>query len=220
MRLTLRLPGMMRRCGVWILALTAVSIGYAGTIVNGDFETGTIAPWIFNNGSAGFYTGAAWSIESAAAHSGVYGARADGNWGIKQIFAGVPGDDIDSLTFWLRRPTANLADNGQIQVLMTLYYSDNTSGWYVNKISSNDWIQFDATGKLNPAKTLIGVDTYGYLSCAGKTPAQCAALGPFTTYVDDIRLTRKSELSSVPEPRAFWLVGVAGIGLLARRRRR
>ncbi len=207
------------RLAVLLLSLVAAWSLPAGVIANGGFESGNTSPWTFVNGSAAIYPGTAWTAVAAAAHSGAYGARADGNWGIRQNFGGVPVSDIQNLSFWLQRPAANLGDVGQIQILMDFYYSDNTTGWFYTTINNNAWRQFDVTSSLNAAKTLTGIDTVGFLSCAGHaTLAGCVPLGPFTTYVDDFTLIRKSDPAPVPEPATFWLSGGAVALWLGRRR--
>jgi hypothetical protein len=213
----MRIMSAIRPMGIVGLILAFASSLAAGTIVNGGFEAGNTNPWTFVNGSAGFYNGAAWTATGAAAHSGDYGARADGNWMIRQNFAGVPVTDIASLSFWLRRPFANLGDASQLWVLMTLYYSDNSFNWYFTPITSNNWAQFDVTSSLNTAKTLTGIDTGGFLSCGGKTSVQCAALGPFVTDVDDFSLVRKSD-PVVPEPGSFGLLVLGALLFAAHRR--
>lgn len=77
-----------------------------------------------------------------------------------------------------------------------------------------------AAWSLHAAKTLTGIDTFGFISCAGHaTLAGCVPLGPFTTYVDDFTLIRKSDPPPVPEPATFWLAGGAAAALWLGRRR-
>lgn len=207
------------------IGLTGTHPACAGTIVNGDFEIGTTDSWTFTSGSGAFYVGVPWSASTEAAHSGTYGAVADGNWAMKQTFTGVPVTDIESLAFWLRRPIANTSDSSQIQILTTLFYSDNTMSWFISAINSNNWVQFDVTGSLNSTKTLTGMDAWGYVACAGLTSAECNQRGPFTTYIDDVKLTRISdppEPSDIPEPSMMHLLGIGlvGVAMVARRKRR
>ncbi|HWR52406.1 MAG TPA: PEP-CTERM sorting domain-containing protein [Bryobacteraceae bacterium] len=180
----------------------------AGPILNGGFETGSLTPWFQGvNGSAGFYTGSPWTVSSAAAHSGLYGAVADGNQQIRQNFSGVLGAEITEFSFWIRRPNAIPIAPANQWVLATFYYADSTQGWAFTPLTSSDWTHIDFTANINDAKTLTGFDTWGYVQ--GPTPN-------VLTYVDDFRLTLTTD--TVPEPRSITLLGGGLLGLMLLRR--
>lgn len=180
-------------------------VSQASTLFNAGFESGTLAPWTQGVNGSGFYTGSAWTVSAGAAHSGGFGAVADGNQELLQMFAGIDTTLITEFSFWLRRPNADPITNGNDNVLVTFFYSDSTFSWGIGTITSADWQQFNFTGSITPGKTLVGINTFGYVDGPGSN---------FITHVDDF------VLSSVPEPGSLALLaaGLAGLGLLGRRR--
>lgn len=177
------------------------------TFSNGDFETGSLSPWFQGtNGSTGFYTGSPWTVSSAAAHSGLYGAVADGNQQMEQTFDGISTDKIARFSLWMERPNITTISTSNNGVLVHFYYSDNTSNSVVGRLTDNGWDYFDFTSSIKPGKTLVGVDTWGYVESTGSK---------FITYVDDVALV------TTPEPGSLTMMsmGLLGAGLFARRRK-
>jgi len=175
---------------------TAVAIGVlflaaqagAGTLINPGFETGSLLPW---------FTGAAATVTTAEAHSGLYSVSAAGADDVNQTFAAVPTADITELSFW------EMNNAGFIFSSYTLFYSDTTSnGGLVSDFSPIGWEKFDVTSQLQAGKSLTGIKVFG------TTP------GP--AYFDDFVLTGGTE---TPEPSTFVLLASAA-GLILMRRYR
>jgi hypothetical protein len=201
----------MRRTQLILAGILAVAISHgranAALLGNGDFESGSLTPWVQGvNASAGVYTGSPWIVNSASAHSGQFGAAADGNQQLKQTFSGISTNSIAEFSFWIKRPNANPISASNNGVLVDFFYSDSTSSSAVGRLTDANWTKFDFTSLLVAGKTLTGVDTYGYLELPGSN---------FVTYVDDFTLT------VAPEPASFVLLsaGLIGFTLMAYRKR-
>jgi hypothetical protein len=77
----------------------------------------------------------------------------------------------------------------------------------VGRLADSSWNYFDFTSSIQAGKTLVGVDTWGYVEQTGSN---------FITYVDDVALV------TTPEPGSLTMLsmGLLGARFLARRRRK
>lgn len=151
---------------------------------NGGFETGTLAPWLQDAGSASEN----WHITSAATQSGSYAATAIGNAELRQSFTPILASTIAQLTFWIDHPDKSVTTNAY-----DLYYSDGTSLENDVSTSGQAYTVFDVTNRLNPAKSLTGIGIWG--STLGRT------------YLDSISITLAT--APVPEVPSSLLLGGA-----------
>jgi hypothetical protein len=175
---------------------------HAGPLVNGDFESGRLAPWVQGiDASDPFAPGAAWSVAAGAAHTGSFGATAINNFEIRQDFAPIAVSDIGELSFWVRHP---LDQTGAL-ALITLFYSNGFEDFFPAITDSPAWTFFDITSFLTPGLQLSGISVFGFT--AGNTAVA-------RTDLDDVTLAL-----AVPEP-AAWLLLLAGGAAVARARRR
>lgn len=139
----------------------------AEVLQNPGFETGALAPWYTTNNQ--------WSVINSGCQSGAYCATDIGNYWIEQDFAGIPGTQITSITFWSRQPEAAIQ-------AFDLMYSDGT--YYENIVSPTaTWQQFDVTSWLDPNKTLTGIRLWGYSGGGGD---------PDVTVIDNVSVVTAS----------------------------
>jgi hypothetical protein len=132
-------------------------------LLNPGFESGSLSPWQTD----------AWVVTSTYPHSGSYCACDVGNHSIMQSVDTTPGSEIQSVTFWLRQPDA------QVQAYDFLY-SDGSSGEFLLNPTAV-WQQFDVTSNLNRSKSLVGFRLWGY-----------SGPGTESTYVDDVSILATS----------------------------
>jgi hypothetical protein len=137
----------------------------AELIQNAGFETGSLPPW---------YQGANWTVVTTSPHSGTYCARGYQNNWVRQDFSATPGTSIQSITLWLRQPSAAIS-------AIDLWYSDGT--FYEQTVSvPTAWTQFDVTSWLNPSKSLNGIRVYSY-----------SGSGTQETFLDDVSIQTGSQ---------------------------
>jgi hypothetical protein len=180
-----------------VLALSAQIPAQGGVIVNGGFETGTLSPW-YQDGNYSPGEPEDWHVTAAAAHSGDYGATVVGNKGIRQDFGPVPAGSIVSLTYWILYP-----EGVPISVFNLLYSDLSKEERFVAGLGAG-WNFIDATGYLDPSKSLVGLEIWGY---AYGGPAEDR------TFLDDVNIT-----AGVPEPAGFATLATGLVALALRRR--
>jgi hypothetical protein len=177
-----------------LLGLLQVSpFAYGGEIlVNGDFESGSISPWI---NDTRYGTGTGWSITSSGCYAGSYCATDTGNVGLKQTFAGVATSSITDVSFY----QTTYADD--IAVVDFFYQGGVDDEVVVSGTATGDgsWVFHDATSYLLPNATLVGFEVWGNTT---STPS----------YVDDLSIVANS--MAVPEPGSMMLVS-AGLIVMA-----
>ena len=196
-----------------VLALAlAAGPARANLVTNGGFETGDFTGWTLTGSGGGV------AIDNTAAHSGSYDAAFSLTSGgttasLTQSIATTAGQSY-SLSFWLFDQAA-VPGNDTMTV---------TFGGFTDALL---WSGLNATSYANVQLTVPGSDITGTstnLAFAATidpnpsgVPGVGGAGGPFN--LDDIVLTANS--AAAPEPPAAWLlaVGVAALGLAARRRR-
>jgi hypothetical protein len=187
---------------LFVLLAGAALPAQAMPLVNGDFETGVLAPWVNGiDASNPFNVNAPWSVSADAAHTGSFGATVIDNFEMRQDFAAVATADITSLSFWARTP---LEPFGAF-VLLTLVYDNGFEDFYPAITDTADWTFFDVTSFLQPGLSLSGLTFFGFTSAG--VPVNRADL-------DDVVL-----ITTVPEPAALSLAGL-GLAALGWRRRR
>lgn len=176
----------------------------AAPLLNGGFESGGLAPWVQGiDASDPFVPGAAWSVASDAARTGLFGATAINNFEIRQDFAPVASGFISELSFWVRHP---LEQTGSL-ALVTLFYSNGFEDFFPAITESADWTFFDITTFLQSGLQLSGYSVFGFTG-GGQPVAR--------TDLDDVTLAL-----AVPEPAAVLMLlsGCAWLGVARRRRR-
>ena len=193
-----------------VLALAlAAGPARANLVTNGGFETGDFTGWTLTGSGGGV------AIDKTAAHSGTYDAAfalaAGGTTAtLSQAIATTAGQSY-SLSFWLL-DQANPSGNDTMTV---------TFGGFTDAVL---WLGLNTASYANVQLTVPGSDITGsstslsfQASIDPNPPGATGPGGPFN--LDDIVLTANT--AAAPEPPAAWLlaVGVAALGLAARRRR-
>ena len=184
----------------------------ANLVANGGFETGDFTGWTLTG------TGGGVAIDNTAAHSGSYDAAfalASGGTTstLSQSIATTAGQSY-SLSFWLL-DQASPSGNDTMNV---------TFGGFTDAVL---WSGLNTNSYANVQLTVPGSDitgsstTLAFQASIDPNPSGVPGVGgpggPFN--LDDILLTANT--AAAPEPPAAWLlaVGVAALGLAARRRR-
>lgn len=146
-------------CAVFVGSAQAANV-----LVNPGFETGSLAPWIIDDGSP--------TVTNADAHTGTFSVAAFGNDEIRQNFAPIATSDITEVSFWLRRAGGPFDQ-------YSLYYSDATTFTTTLSGSGDDWQLFDITSDLTAGAHLTGLSIYG-------TSSGPAFMDDFTINVNNI----------------------------------
>ena len=189
----------------------AVVPARANLVSNGGFETGSLSPWSLVGSGGGV------AIDSASAHSGSYDAAFSLTSGgttasLTQSIATTAGQSY-SLSFWLFDQAAVPGND-----TMTVTFGGFTDAVLWSGLNTNSYANVQLTV---PGSDITGTSTsLGFAATIDPNPSGVkggSAGGPFN--LDDIVLTANS--AAAPEPPAAWLlaVGVAALGLAARRRR-
>jgi hypothetical protein len=182
-----------RLLAAWVVVCgAALPMSARGAIiVNGSFETGSLSPWVQDQGTGN------WAISSSVAEQGSHSASDFGNAELKQTFAPVAAATIASLSFWLEHPAAGVTTNAY-----NLYYSDGSTVQNYVSTTNTGFDFFDVTNRLNTSKTLTGIGIWG------------TTVG--TTYLDNVSLTLATPL---PEAPAVLMLGggLVVMGVLRRR---
>jgi len=110
-------------------------------LVNGGFESGSIAPW---TDDTRYGTGTGWSITSTGCTSGSFCATDNGNVGLKQTFAGVSTSSITQVS-------GSVSDFASIDFF---YAGGGDDEFGVSGV-------FDATSDLRASATLVGFEIFG-----------------------------------------------------------
>ena len=167
----------------------------ATILINGGFETGSLAPWFASNDFP--------TVTNAEAHSGTFSVSAFSTDAIRQNFAPVSTASISEVSFWVKRV------GGPFDFVQFFYSDGSDSNTLVDGIGQgDDWQFFDVTSALSPGKNLTGFEIFG------------TTTGP--AFLDDFTITAADETNATPLPAALPLFagGLGVIGLLAQRRKR
>ena len=137
------LTGLMFASTLFVAPAAAAPI-----LLNGGFETGSLAPWFASSGAP--------FVTNAEAHSGSFSVAALGGDAIRQNFGPVSTADIDEVSFWIKR-AGSVFDSYQF------FYSDLTSSSHLVNTPNpnNDWLFFDVTANLDVGKNLVGFQIFG-----------------------------------------------------------
>ena len=178
-----------------LMSLSLPALAQASNVLaNSGFETGDLTSWSVAAGSP--------TVTNTQAHTGSFSVFANGASAIHQNFAPIVSSSISEVSFWVLRP-AGVFDGYQF------FYSDGSTSnvLLVNTLAnpSDQWTFFNVTSKLAAGKSLVGFEIYGTT--------------PNGAYLDDF--TINAAVSAVPEPStwALMVLGFAGIGFMAYRRR-
>jgi len=135
----------------------------AELLINPGFETGSLAPWTIS---------ASWTVVGNNPHSGAFCAYDVGNNFIRQDFAPINTASVQSITFWMRQPEAQIS-------AFDLFYTDNTFDeqiWFV----PTTWAQQDITFFMRPPGNMLnGIRLWGY---------QGGGKGLDETFLDDVSI--------------------------------
>lgn len=177
------------------LLLGAAPVSAGNILLNPGFETGSLPPW-FQDSAPGPEP---WNVTSAEAYSGLYSVTGVGNQRITQMFAPISTALITEVSFWIMQPDTASGYAG------FFYYDDGTSEQVGTTFPPNglpNWTFVDMTAELDVGKNLIGFGIWGY-----------SGGGPFEdrTFLDDLTI--------IPGPGTFLLLGLAGLCSPRRRRR-
>ena len=198
--------------GVVLSLALAAGPARANLVTNGGFETGDFTGWTLTGSGGGV------AIDNTEPHSGTYDAAfALANGGttatLSQSIATAAGQSY-SLSFWLFDQANPYGTD-----TMTVTFGGFTDAVLWSGLSTNSYANVQLTV---PGSDITGSSTsLGFQASIDPNPSGVPGSGgvggPFN--LDDIVLTANS--AAAPEPPAAWLlaVGVAALGLAARRRR-
>lgn len=179
-----------------IAAFWALAAGAAVAMpVNGNFETGSLAPWYQDQDFGGTID---WEVTTDAI-SGTFSAFNVGNMSLRQDFAGLSVDNILSISF-------DLLTDGHTFNAYTFYYLNGTNEQHAYSGLEGVVQSVDTTSNLSSGLTLVGFSIYGNF-------------GGATTF-DNFNISVGSA-TEVPAPAALALfgAGLLGLGMVGRRRR-
>ena len=169
-----------------------------------NFQPG-LGPWISTNDRS--------PIPSGPFNPGNFSALAAGDAELRQDFysfaddsvsifddlsasgAAAFGQQVEQISFWVAHP-----DPPATNILVTLFYADDSSIEHTYQTTGTGWEFFDITSQHDPAGELIGISFFGNVS--GRT------------FLDDIQV-----IVAIPEPGSVTLL-IATIGSLLLMRRR
>jgi hypothetical protein len=122
-------------------------------LVNGGFESGSLAPWTndFRYGS-----GTPWFVTSTGCYSGTYCAEDNGNIGLMQSFAGVSTNSITDVSFAALHPDPNVN-----AMAYDFFYTGGLDQEFLVSTSGTGWNTFNVTAQLMPNSTLVGFEIFG-----------------------------------------------------------
>jgi hypothetical protein len=154
-------------------------------LLNPDFETGSMAPWINDN----TYQAGSWAVLNSGCESGTFCLTETGNVGLEQTFGAIGTGAITSITFWVH-PDSVTPSQG---ITTALIYTGGTDYQSINP-AHGTWDLVNLTPFLRSSGTLVGIEVFGYSG--------------YSVEVDNFSL-----LATAPEPGAFWLLA-GGLGVL------
>jgi hypothetical protein len=174
---------------VAFLCILCAQYSLAAPLVNGDFETGALAPWFQDRD---FSSGPRedWNVVSSDAHGGMFSATCANNLELRQNLAPIPVSQITEISFWLRNPAL------PVGAVLEFFYTDLTSSTFGVSPTTTAWEFYDVTGHLTPGRTLSAISIFGYTSGQGLNDR---------TLLDDFRVI------AVPEP-SLALLFTLGLG--------
>jgi hypothetical protein len=183
-------------------------IALAGTcahgvvIANGDFDTGSLAPWYVDRS---FGSTRPWAVGSLNPHSGGYYAANLGPLELRQDFTPTLGSEITQFSFFV---VAQFPNRGN--PMIELFYSDGSSSGpkeipldpsHASGGSVSGWIwdEVDLLPFVDGIRKVSGVSIIGI-------PNNVLRIDTFS-------------LTAVPEPSTFVLLGGSHVGIVSHRRR-
>ena len=180
----------------------ACSCARGAVIVNGDFDTGSLAPWYEDRS---FGSTRPWSIGSLDPHSGGFYAFNLGQLELRQDFDPILGSEITQFSFYIGAQFPNRGNP-----MVELFYSDGVSSGpreipldpsHASGGSSSGWIwdEVDLLPFVDGSRQVSGVSVLGISN-------------------NVLRIDTFS-LATVPEPSIFTLLAGSFIGLVLQRKR-
>ncbi|MCW5937445.1 MAG: PEP-CTERM sorting domain-containing protein [Fimbriimonadaceae bacterium] len=177
-------------CAAFVFAFVARAQAGPIVLVNGDFESGSLAPWAQTLDKGGPVN---WTLTTSVVHTGDYAAMARGNKMLFQQVADVDAREVTSVSFALLNSDATFN-------AYRFFYSDQTWKEFTVDPLDDNWHVYEVSQNLDRSKTLTGLGIFGVNG--GNT---------YWTYLDDV------EITVVPEPATLLATSLA---LLALRRKR
>jgi hypothetical protein len=129
-------------------------------LMNGDFETGALAPWTTN----------AWVITGGDFHGGAFSAEAVANTWLYQEFDPIAVGGVLSISMWSKQPAG-----AAFQAVDLFYGPSDFDEFLVGP--GVDWTFIDMTSEMRPTGTLMAIRIWGY---------EDSAPGDDVTRVDDV----------------------------------
>ena len=193
---------MKNTCHALLLMTIACSCARGALIANGDFDTGSLAPWYEDRT---FGSTRPWSVGSLDPHSGGFYAFNLGPLELRQDFTPILGSEIAQFSFYIG---AQFPDRGNPMV--ELFYSDGGSSGpreillnpsHASGGSSSGWIwdEVDLVPFVDVTRHVSGVSVVGI-------PNNVLRIDTFS-------------LTAVPEPSIFTLLAGSFMGLVFHRKR-
>ena len=163
------------------------------TIINGDFESGSLSPWVNPQNYPG-----KWAIDTAKTHSGNFSAHTEtgpggGVYALQQSFSPILVDNIIAFNYWYYAETSlERAD-----IAVGLWFTDGSYKQdYMWGITLNKWTNRDVMPTLSQfsGKYLEKIGIYDTVATS--------------TWIDDV------QMEVIPEPSTIFMFGL-GVPILS-----
>ena len=213
-----------------LLSTSAAQAAIQDVVVNGDFETGSLAPWLsFDNGGTTSIANENSTLGPAGSYSGQMTADASGGPSfpilkLERLAEGLLTDGAAvTISFDARAPIQTVDINAGTQVGKVVFIAEfftelTGDNGAVNQILISPPNFLNETWTNYTFNTTLGPDAGGGLSMLFK--ADCGAVTDcrLTALIDNVSII--TDVAAVPVPAAVWLFGSGLLGLVGVARRK
>jgi len=188
-------------------------------MVNGGFETGSLAPWAVANGPCTGNPCTPWTVVTGGANGSSYSAQDQGGYIISQTFAtSIYTGLMTEASFWFKTDPGVLFG-------VELFYQDGSNHVVLESALDSNWDRYDLLNELQNGSGSGEFLTEIVFGTGSTFPPNTNS----TSWLDDVSIMANSSYPppTTPEPDALLLIGagLVGLGLIpslqpARRQRR